>query len=118
MKIRALILALTSLGALPAFACENPTLVPVPDGKTATMEQLVATQAQIKEFMAAMEQYMACLDDAATAAGDDAPAEYKAMMANRHNIAVGEEEAIAKRFNEQVKAYKAANPAEKSEKPE
>jgi hypothetical protein len=32
-------------------------------------------------------------------------------MVNRHNTAVGEMEAVAAAFNEQLKAFKAANPA-------
>jgi hypothetical protein len=110
MNMKALLLALAACCVTPAFACENPTVAVVPDGTKATMDQLLEAQAQVKTYMAAMEEYIACLDDAVTAAGEEAPAEFKAMMVNRHNIAVGEMEAVAARFNDQVKAYKTANP--------
>ena len=96
--------------AFAGLACENPTVVTVPDGKTATKEQLLTAQGQVKSYMAAMQDYLACVDNEAEAKGADAPAEYKSMMAARHNDAVTEMESVATAFNEQVKAYKAANP--------
>jgi hypothetical protein len=94
-----------------AAACENPTMVSLPDGQTATMEQLLTAQGEVKTYMAAMEVYLACVDGELEAKGEDAPAEFKALMVTRHNAAVTEMETIAAAFNEQVKAYKAANPA-------
>jgi hypothetical protein len=57
-----------------------------------------------------MQDYLACIDMEADAKGADAPAEYKAMMADRHNAVVTEMESVAAAFNEQRKAYLAANP--------
>jgi len=99
--------------ASAGMACEAPTIVKVPDGKTSTMEQLLTAQGEVKSYMAAMQEYLACIDMEADAKGADAPAEYKSMMVDRHNAAVAEMEQIAAAFNEQVKAYKAANPTPK-----
>lgn len=110
MKVSAFLLAVMGFGAAPVFACDNPVVAQVPDGKSSTMDQLLKAQTGVKTYMAAMEKYISCLDDAVTAAGDDAPAEFKAIMVNRHNIAVDEMEAVAKSFNDQIKAYKEANP--------
>lgn len=74
------------------------------------MDQMVSAQAQVKEYVAAMEEYLACINDELETAGDDAPEEYKALMITRHNTAVGEMESVAAAFNQQVQAYKAANP--------
>lgn len=93
-------------------ACENPSMVTVPDGATSTMDQLLAAQTDVKTYMAAMEEYLACLNDELEAAGEDAPAEFKSLMVTRHNSAVTEMEAVAAQFNQQVQAYKAANPEE------
>lgn len=101
---------LTSGAALSAAACENPSMVAVPDGKTATMEQLLEAQTQVKGYMAAMEEYLACLNEELQAGGDNAPAEFKSLMVTRHNTAVSEMESVAAAFNTQVQAYKAANP--------
>jgi hypothetical protein len=60
--------------------------------------------------MAAMTDYLACIDGEAAAKGEDAPEQFKAMMVTRHNTAVTEMETVAAAFNDQVKAFKAANP--------
>jgi hypothetical protein len=71
------------------------------------MEQLLTAQGEIKTYMAAMEVYLACLNGELEAKGD----EFKSLMVTRHNAAVTEMESVAAAFNDQVKAYKAANPA-------
>ena len=85
----------------------------IPEGKTSTNAQMVSGQDEVKSYMASMNDYIACVDGEATAKGEDAPAEYKALMVNRHNTAVEEMEKVAAEFNNQVKAFKAANPAPK-----
>jgi hypothetical protein len=102
--------AIAASSGFAAAACENPPMVKIPEGKTATMDQLLAAQGEVKTYMKAMEDFLACVDAEAAAKGEEAPAEYKTLMANRHNAAVTEMEAVAASFNEQVKAYKAANP--------
>jgi hypothetical protein len=103
--------AIASGYAFAAAACENPTMITIPDGKTATMEQLLAAQGDVKTYMAAMDGYLDCLNKELEAQGKEAPAEFKALMVTRHNTGVSEMEGVAAAFNEQVKAYKAANPA-------
>ena len=74
------------------------------------MDHLLAAQGQVKSYMAAMQNYLACIDKEMDAKGDDATAEYKSLMVNRHNSAVSEMESVAGAFNDQIKAFKAANP--------
>ncbi|MBN1237645.1 MAG: hypothetical protein JXB36_04040 [Gammaproteobacteria bacterium] len=102
--------ALSGLVAAGAMACETPSMVAVPDGSEATMDEMVTAQQQVKDYVAAMEEYLACINEELEAAGEDAPDEYKSLMITRHNSAVGEMESVAAAFNEQVQAYKAANP--------
>lgn len=97
--------------AFAAAACENPKVVSIPDGKTATMEQLLAAQGEVKSYMAAMQTYLDCLNKELEAQGEEAPTEFKSLMVTRHNTGVTEMEGVAAAFNDQVKAYKAANPA-------
>jgi hypothetical protein len=104
---------LATLAASCAFAgaaCENPAMITLPDGKSATMEQLLAAQAVVKTYMSAMNDYLACIDNEAAGKGEEAPDQFKEMMVTRHNTAVTEMETVAAAFNDQVKAYKAANP--------
>ncbi len=103
--------AAASLLAMPALACDNPPLVLVPDGETATMEELVAVQSEVQTYMAAMEEYIGCVDaELAASGGEDSPALYQSLMVLRHNQGVEEMEVIAEAFNEQVRAYREANP--------
>ena len=108
LKILLVLLAGSSAGI--SLACDYPALITVPDGQSSTMEELITAQGGVRTYIAGMEAYLACVNDELDAAGDNAPAEYKAIMFSRHNAAVAEMEAVATAFNEQVQAYKEANP--------
>jgi len=71
---------------------------------------MLAAQAQVKAYQAAMNEFVACLDSEADAQGEQAPAEFKSLMVERHNAAVTEMEAVAAAFNDQLRAFRAANP--------
>lgn len=87
----------------------------LPDGATATQDQMVDGMKAIKEYNASVTSYLECLETEMNtrieSAGADAPAEQveqiKAIHTKRHNAAVEELESTASRFNEQVKVYKA-----------
>lgn len=86
----------------------------LPDGSTASQDQMVEGMKAIKEYNASVTSYLSCLETEMNtrieAAGTDAPAEQieqiKAIHTKRHNAAVEELESTADRFNEQVKVYK------------
>jgi hypothetical protein len=86
----------------------------LPDGRTATLEEMVAGQKTVKEYDTAIKAYVDCIDkelDAAIAAKGDAlkPAqktEMQKMEAQKHNAAIDQLQSVADRFNEQVKVYK------------
>lgn len=112
MRIASCCLAvLASCCARAALACETPAMITIPDGKTSTLDEMRAAQAQVKSYMAAMDVFVACTDEELEAKGKDAPAEYKSLMVKRHNTAVTEMESVAAAFNDQRKAYIDANPA-------
>jgi hypothetical protein len=93
-----------------ALACEQPAAVSVPDGKTATRDEMIAGQAKVREYQAGMDTFLACIDGELEAQGPQAPDEYKSLMVSRHNAAVAEMEGVAAAFNEQLRAFRAANP--------
>lgn len=106
------VLAMGSAGA----ECVYPKApASMPDGATATEEQMVAGMKAVKQYNTEVTAYLSCLEmemnARVEAAGADAPADQveqiKAIHTKRHNAAVEELEAHAARFNEQVKAYKA-----------
>jgi hypothetical protein len=71
---------------------------------------MLAGQGLVKSYQTAMTEYLACIDAEATAQGETAPAEYKSLMDARHNAVVSEMEGVAAAFNEQLRAFRAANP--------
>ncbi|HEY8538783.1 MAG TPA: hypothetical protein VIL28_07940 [Steroidobacteraceae bacterium] len=87
----------------------------IPDGKTATEEEMIAGMRAVKEYNEQVNAYLSCLEmktqsDIAAAGSDASPetiAQIKAINAKRHNAAVEELEAHAARFNEQVRIFKA-----------
>jgi hypothetical protein len=126
MKIR-IASALLLAGMLTAGAANAECLYPkaptgIPDGKTATEEQMVTGMKAVKEYNTQVTAYLNCLDmqmqTDITTAGTEAPpetiAQIKAINAKRHNAAVEELESHAARFNEQVKAYKGRDKEKKS----
>lgn len=97
-----------------AFACDYPQRADVPNGATATKEQMLAGQASVKEFVAAMEAYLACIekDEEDTIASmpelsEEELATRNAALTKKYNAAVEEMELVAAQFNEEVRAYKA-----------
>lgn len=110
-SLKSCCLVAASLWAVGAFACDNPSIVMLPEGDSVSLQQLLSAQKEVKAYMAAMNQYLACLDGDMKAQGDKAPAQYKSLMVTRHNSAVTEMQSIADAFNKQVKAYKAASAA-------
>jgi len=87
-------------------ACPYPEDVIVPDGATATSEDMVNGQTRIKQYMAEMEAYLDCLDQE-EADLDREPTQDEVTLHNqRHNSAIDQMEKVASDFNEQVRAFK------------
>ena len=120
MNIRSVKLAFALAGLLAASVAGAECVYPktptnMPDGATATEEEMVGGMKAVKTYNAEVSAYLSCLEMEMNArieaAGPDAPADQvaqiKAIHTKRHNAAVEELEAHAARFNEQVKTYKA-----------
>lgn len=95
--------------------CSLPELPAIPDGKSATYDEMIAGQQAIKQFQAGAEAFRSCLDDVmkdmkiAAEEGDEDAASLFASANDRYNASVTSEEALAEEFNGSIKAYKAAN---------
>ena len=65
MKIQtaSLLLAITVLPYAKAQACDVPVAPPTPDGGSATLEDMIAAQGEVKAFQAANAEYLECVDD-------------------------------------------------------
>ena len=117
IKLALIGLALGSAASM-ADECATPSLPTLPDGATATMDQMLAGQKAVKEYQAANSEYRACLDPqvsaAEVAAAGDSPSEEATAALKKineeYNVSVSKEEELALKFNEALKAYKAKNP--------
>jgi uncharacterized protein involved in tellurium resistance len=116
------LLPLTLLAALAAgnswAACPYPKAPEkVPDGSTATIQQMLETQKAVKQFDLDVGAYQTCLDGETSAAiaaqGEKLSEERKNEMlrikVQKQNAAAEEATALAARFNDQVKVYKEKN---------
>jgi cyclophilin family peptidyl-prolyl cis-trans isomerase len=85
--------------------CDEPTTPEIPDGAAASMEQMVAGQARIKEFVGAGETYIACL--AKIIDDKERSAEDRNVAIGAHNRMVSAMEQAAASFNAELREFKA-----------
>jgi len=92
MKKSVSLLVLWAACAVPAFAdCAKPSSpASIPDGKSASKEEMLAAKKSIDEFKRGMEEYMTC-----------------ERISSKVDSAQAELQRVADRFNEQVRAFKA-----------
>jgi|SRR5687768_10318415 hypothetical protein len=102
-------------------ACNYP-IAPgkFPDGSTASREEIKAAKDVVVKYDADMNSYLVCIRseyDAKLAAQANVTPEQKAEMERMHaqkeDAALAEVKDVVDRFNEQLKAWKARNAAEK-----
>jgi hypothetical protein len=82
---------LCAMGSTPVLACERPSAPSsIPDGATASKEDMLAAKKAVDAFKSGMEEYFTCEKSAA-----------------KKDAAGAELVKVADRFNAQVKAFKA-----------
>lgn len=103
-----------TLGIQPAFACEYPERVSIPNGTTATKEEMLEGQRGVKAYVTTMEVYLECILDeekqARAAIEELSPEEEQEredLINKKYNAAVDEMERTAAQFNVEVQAYRA-----------
>ena len=113
--------AITALAALagPVYAdCTYPPPpAKLPDGNSATMEEMLEGKKAVTQYNKDINAYVSCIklehETAVTNAGDKLTPQQKAdmekMEVQKNNAAVDQLQTIADRFNEQVRLYKAKN---------
>ncbi len=112
-----LILASTLLAAAPlAFACDYPARPEIPEGSSASKEEMIAASKAVKAYQGDMTGYRECIDAESTAAiaeleigeaDEEAINNSKLAAAKKYNASVDDEEMVVALFNEAVRAYKA-----------
>ena len=133
MKFRSTVLASSLAIAAVAFslqasaACTYPkSPEQIPDGSKATKEEMIAGMKTMRAYNDLIKQYTDCLKserDAAVAkidaspAGDEAAQKKKKdqkddidrQVQQKNDAAVDEAQTVTSRFNDQIKAFKAAH---------
>lgn len=122
MNVAKSLLAVLALGSSLAMAeCVQPESPTLPDGASATMDDMIAGQQAVKTFQTANLDYMACLEaqftEAKKAIENGKAASAEAVKAayeqdvEAYNQAVSAEEELAGQFNTEIREYRAANPS-------
>ena len=91
----------------------------IPDGNTASLDDMKAAKTSVEKYNKEMESYLSCIklehDGAVAKQGSALSEDQKKQMAMMHaqknDAAVDELQAVASRFNDQVRAYKAKHPS-------
>ena len=124
MKNLIIAVAAIVLFAAPAFglACEYPERPTLPDGGTASKEEMIAAQTTVKTFLAAVDEYLSCIEQEekdAVAALDNPDEETikrrEDLLSKRFDAANEEKFLYGEQWNQQVRAYNARKTEESSE---
>jgi len=98
-------------------ACPRATAPAVPDGGTASREEMAAATAAFKSFDTATNSYVQCVDvtiqriaSQHPEASQDDVHSLKEFGRVAHNTAIDQETAVADQLNAQVRSYKAKHP--------
>ena len=100
-------MALAMLSQLSMAECVKGEKPQIPDGASATLEEMVAGQKAVKEYMAVGNAYLECLDGGAPAEGVEEEPEAAQARIDDYNSVVEEQEGVAAAWSEALKAYKA-----------
>jgi hypothetical protein len=110
--LKSLLASSLLLVAQSALACDYPERPEIPDGATATKEQMLAASAAVKDYLAEVDTYLTCIEEAEAeaVAAMEAPApeelQRRGDMLDKRFAAANEEKAlVGEMFNQQVRAY-------------
>ncbi|MDE1147053.1 MAG: hypothetical protein PW843_10605 [Azospirillaceae bacterium] len=95
-KILGTLATLSLFVAGPALAeCASKANPPtIPDGASASTEQMTSANASVKGYMADMQDFLKCMEND------------KASGSAKYNAAVDQMQGIANEFNKQLRAFK------------
>jgi len=99
--------------------CVYPEDIVIPDGANSTYEEMSDSQLFVKEYMAEMEAFLDCLEQEKLTEADNLTSDLTNNLTNQadqlqhteqRHAAIDAMESVAASFNEQVRAFKKANP--------
>tara|TARA_B100000953_G_C17855456_1_gene369779 strand:- start:330 stop:674 length:345 start_codon:yes stop_codon:yes gene_type:complete len=90
--------------------CFYPKMkVDIPNGSTATMEEMAETQTDFRAYNADMDVYLDCLDDELSKISEDFEGykDIKRISDDKYNAAIDQLTKAAEEWNQAVRSYKA-----------
>ena len=109
---------LVDVASVALQECARAVAPAVPDGSTASAQQMAAAHAAFKAYDTATNSYVHCVDAAIERVAGQysavaSPTELKSLRdfgSGAHDTAVDQEQALADQLNTQIRAYKAKHP--------
>lgn len=112
-SIKCIVPVIAMLATPAVFACDYPAKVDIPNGATATKDEMLQGQRDVKQFVADVELYLECIvteEKATRSAMDDLQPEDEQqredMLNKKYNAAVDEIDRVAATFNSEVQTYR------------
>ena len=109
------------LAAPLAMACDYPERPKIPDGSTASKDEMMASKNDVSTFLAGVDEYLTCIEnseqDAVAGMDDPDPAELKRrdeMLTKKFDAANDEKALVGEELTQQGRAYNAARKAAKA----
>jgi hypothetical protein len=134
MKNLITVMTATLLFAAPVLglACDYPDRPTLPDGSTASKEDMIAAQSDVKAFLAAVDEYLDCIEqeekdaiaalpeidesDEEAVAGREAEIKRRDDLLSKRFDAANEEKFLfGEQWNQQVRGYNARKSEQDSE---
>ena len=107
-------IAILTIHTTAQAACERPDDIAIPDGQTATEEEMRAADAEYRQFMDAMRAYQECLASESDQqrprsanANANALSRHENAFVARHNAASDAMTRVTDAFTEAIEAYEA-----------
>lgn len=104
---------LALLATSTTLACDYPAKIDLPDGNTATREEMLDGQRSVKQYVADMEAYLECIVNEEKTArlemenlDPEDEQQREDMLNKKYNAAVDEMEVVAANFNAEVQTFR------------
>jgi len=87
--------------------CTGPAALTIPDGNTASEDELLQTAAALQTYREELGAYRECLQAEEATLGAEATPEQKKAYVDFYNESVAQEEGVVTAWNEALRAFKA-----------
>jgi len=95
-----------SAAELDMSQCAFPPMPEVPDGASATEEQMASTATAVRTYVGETQTALTCLEDLEKSLGEDITADQRTSIIDSYNAHVDEMNAVASEYNREVRVFK------------